>query len=158
MNASEFGCGHGHQLAITWAKVCGELADFTTLSQNPKKCQQVIAYLRGEAEIVVKSVETVAQVVVEKTVRLLRFIKEVTLKATPDKKTVNCFIGSRYHHRDADLDSWLPKVQPTGKAGQFSVSGLEREMTFKEVATAILKVGETSGLDFLVKTLIENGH
>ena len=51
MNASEFGCGAGHQLAITWAKVGGELKDFTTLTQSEEKCRQVLSFLRGRAEI-----------------------------------------------------------------------------------------------------------
>ena len=49
MNASEFGCGAGHQLAITATKAGWELRDFTTLTQSKKKCRQVLSFLRGEA-------------------------------------------------------------------------------------------------------------
>ncbi len=55
MNASEFGCGAGHQLAITAAKAGWELKDFTTLTQSEEKCVQVLMFLRGEAELVLKT-------------------------------------------------------------------------------------------------------
>ena len=51
MNASEFGCGAGHQLAITAAKAGWELTDFTSLTQSEDKCRQVLTYLRGLSEI-----------------------------------------------------------------------------------------------------------
>ncbi|OHA23918.1 MAG: hypothetical protein A3B11_00370 [Candidatus Taylorbacteria bacterium RIFCSPLOWO2_01_FULL_44_26] len=55
MNASEFGCGAGHELAITAAKVGWELTDFSELTQSEDKCRQVLSFLRGRAEI--KSLE-----------------------------------------------------------------------------------------------------
>ena len=55
MNASEFGCGAGHQLAITAAKAGWELKDFTTLTQSEEKCVQVLMFLHGEAELVLKT-------------------------------------------------------------------------------------------------------
>ena len=51
MNASEFGCGAGHELAITAAKVGWELKDFSALTQSEEKCRQVLSFLRGHAEI-----------------------------------------------------------------------------------------------------------
>jgi hypothetical protein len=55
MNASEFGCGAGHQLAITAAKAGWELEDFSTLQKSEKKCRKVLQFLRGEADIVLKA-------------------------------------------------------------------------------------------------------
>lgn len=54
MNASEFGCGAGHQLAITAAKAGWELEDFSILTRSEKKCREVLQYLRGEANVVAK--------------------------------------------------------------------------------------------------------
>lgn len=58
MNASEFGCGAGHQLAITAAKAGWELADFSVLQKSEKKCRQVLQFLRGEADLVPKAKPT----------------------------------------------------------------------------------------------------
>lgn len=55
MNASEFGCGAGHQLAITAAKAGWELEDFSVLTRSEKKCRQVLAFLHGEADLVMKT-------------------------------------------------------------------------------------------------------
>ena len=55
MNASEFGCGAGHQLAITAAKAGWELDDFSMLQKSEKKCRQVLQFLRGEADLVLKA-------------------------------------------------------------------------------------------------------
>lgn len=51
MNASEFGCGAAHQLAITAAKVGWELKDFSALTQSEEKCRQILSYVRGMSEI-----------------------------------------------------------------------------------------------------------
>lgn len=56
MNASEFGCGAAHQLAITAAKAGWELEDFSILTKSEKKCREVLQFLRGEAELVIKEV------------------------------------------------------------------------------------------------------
>lgn len=55
MNASEFGCGAGHQLAITAAKAGWKLDDFSTLTRSERKCRQVLQFLRGEADLVPKT-------------------------------------------------------------------------------------------------------
>ena len=55
MNASEFGCGAGHQLAITTAKAGWELEDFSVLTRSEKKCREVLQFLRGEAELILKT-------------------------------------------------------------------------------------------------------
>jgi hypothetical protein len=60
MNASEFGCGAAHQLAITVAKVGWEIADFTTLTQSEEKSAQVLLFLRGEADLIPKTKPAVA--------------------------------------------------------------------------------------------------
>ena len=98
-----------------------------------------------------------AEVVIEKTTRLLKEISKVILPATTEKKTKDCFKGDRYYFCDNDLDSLLPKVQSTGKAGQFTANQLEKELNFKEVAQAILGVDEAP-LNDLAKGIIEKGH
>ena len=47
MKASEFGCGVAHELAITWAKVGGELTDFTALAQSDSLCKTVLGVIRN---------------------------------------------------------------------------------------------------------------
>lgn len=49
MKASEFGCGAAHELAITWAKVGGELTDFTALAQSEPLCQRVLGIIRSSS-------------------------------------------------------------------------------------------------------------
>jgi hypothetical protein len=97
------------------------------------------------------------EVVKEIADHLLREITKVALLATPDKKTKDCFLESRYYYRDDNLDGWLPEVQPMGKAGQFTARELEKELNFKEIAQVILGVDKTP-LDDLAKGLIEKGH
>ncbi len=47
MNASEFGCGHAHQVAITAAKAGWEIADFTALQQSEELCRVVLGVIRN---------------------------------------------------------------------------------------------------------------
>ena len=76
MNASEFGCGAGHQFAITAAKAGWELEDFSTLTRSEKKCRQVLQFLRGEAELVVKVKAAPApEPVIDPIIRVDRTVK-----------------------------------------------------------------------------------
>ena len=76
MNASEFGCGAGHQLAITAAKAGWEIEDFTILTQSEKKCREVLLFLRGEAELVIKpKPASVPEVEIDPIIRVDRSIR-----------------------------------------------------------------------------------
>lgn len=47
MNASQFGCGHAHQVAITAAKAGWELEDFTALQKSEELCRVVLGVIRN---------------------------------------------------------------------------------------------------------------
>jgi hypothetical protein len=119
---------------------------------------QVRLVLEGKAEIVKSTVEKATVTVIQKEIDLLKLVKEVILSATTEKEISKSFpIGPRYYHRDADINRWLSKVQPAGMEGKLSVWQLEKELTFKEMAQALLGVDEES-ITNLSKALIANGH
>ncbi|MCI5108325.1 MAG: hypothetical protein MRY49_00570 [Candidatus Pacebacteria bacterium] len=97
---------------------------------------------------------------VEVTVTLVSFLKPlttVTLNPTSGKKTSDCFQGSRYYFRDADIDNLLPEDQKATKSGESTAHQLEKEMTFKEIAQSILNTKEEDEVT-LQKMLIKAGH
>ncbi len=78
MNASEFGCGAAHQLAITAAKAGWEISDFTILTQSEDKCAAVLSYLHGEAELVPKTKPAPSfepEVVIDPIIRVDRSVR-----------------------------------------------------------------------------------
>ena len=157
-NASDISIGLMHEVTKTACKAGFETSDFTALAQSGSKLKKILAYLRDEADIVAKAVDKAAEIVIEKTTRLLKEVGKVILSATGEKKTSQSFLGDRYYYRAPELDNCLPEVQSAGKGGTFKVHQLEKEMTFREIAAAILGIDETSDLDLIAKALIENGH
>ena len=99
-----------------------------------------------------------AEVIIEKTARLLKIIGEFVFPATAEKATADCFTNTkRYYYRDSDLDRWLPKNQRAGVEGSVTAYQLEKELTFKEIAQAFLGIDEAN-LDDIAKALIAGGH
>lgn len=146
-------------VGITVGEVKGLRADFEEKLSSDSGREWLEAFkifLKKQNPWVV--VKEGSEVVIEKTVRLLKEVGKVILSATAEKETKKSFIGDRYYYRAPELDSWLPKLQPDGKEGEFTVHQLEKQLNFREIAAAILGLDETSDLDLLAKALIENGH
>lgn len=100
-----------------------------------------------------------AKVVIEMVKEaLLTLITTITAPATSiNNLTKERFTNSRrYYYRDGNLDSWLPKTQNHQVESKFRVFKLEKQLTFKEMAEAVL---EASGdVTMLSKLLIEHKH
>ena len=115
MNTSEFGCGAGHQLAITAAKAGWELEDFSTLTRSEKKCREVLQFLRGEADLVVKvKPAPLAEVVIDPIIRVDRSVRPsypdwVKTVMHPELENTG---PSEY---DVSKDEWLHDGQKEGK-------------------------------------------
>jgi len=116
MNASEFGCGAGHQLAITTAKAGWELEDFSVLTRSEKKCREVLQFLRGEAELVLKAKPSPEpEVMIDSIIRVNRSIrpsypdwmKEVM---HPELETIG-----PAEYDGTKLEQWLHDGQKDGK-------------------------------------------
>lgn len=121
---------------VTKLGQCGRLAD-------------ILAFLEGKAEIVVKKVE-------ETFVSILTLVKTITTPATAGKKTADCFTNSsRYYYRDNDLDTWLPEDQPEQAESKFSVHQLSRPATFKQAVESFL--GQSGDIETLSRLLKERG-
>ena len=119
---------------------------------------KVLLVLEGKAEIVMIAADKAAETIIQKVTNLLRLVKETEVSDMEAKKMSESFVvGSRYYHRDSDLDGWLSAQQEAGASGKVSVYQLEREMTFKEVAQALLGVDEAS-IGELAEGLIAGGH
>lgn len=157
-NTSDISIGLMHEVAKTGTSAGWESKDFSAIADSKRLMKKLLAVVRDEAEIIVKTVGEASEVVIEKTVRLLREVGKVVLPATAEKETKKSFIGDRYYYRAAELDRWLSKVQPAGKEGLSTIHQLEKQMTFREIAAAILGLDETSDLDLLASALIKNGH
>jgi hypothetical protein len=127
----------------------GFTAEYITKLGQCKHIGDIIAYLDGKAEIVLKKVE-------ETVVTILAFVKTVSFSAVVGKKTSKCFTGKIFGYRDNDLDNWLPKNQLGQPEGQFHVQQLAKSATFKQVVESFL--GITGDIDFLAKTLKERNH
>jgi hypothetical protein len=141
--------GQVHQL-VNSLEAAGFSADhITKFGQLGEGLQQIIAYLDGKAEIVLKKVEEII-------VTILSFVKTVSFPEIAGKKTGKCFICKIFGYRDNDLDNWLPKNQPNQPEGKFSVQQLAKGSTFKKVVESFL--GVTGDINFLAKTLKEQNH
>lgn len=116
MNASEFGCGAGHQLAITAAKAGWELEDFSTLQKSEKKCREVLQFLRGEADLVLKTKPAPEpEVVIDPIIRVDRSIRPSYpdwVKTVMHPELEN--IGPA-EYDIAKLELWLHDGQKDGK-------------------------------------------
>jgi len=143
--------------SVTIREVKGLRADFEEKLASDNGREWVEAFKLFLKEDPRKAKREGAKVVTPQRTNLLRKITEVTLLATTKKKTSDCFLGSRYYYRDPDLDNWLPKMEPSGKEGQLTIYQLEKELSFKGVAQAILGVDEAS-LNNLAKGFIDRGH
>jgi hypothetical protein len=122
--------------------------------QNPTLAMSSIV---NNLESAVTTVKKPSETIIQKVTNLLRLVKETSVSDTAAKKLSESFVGSRYYHRDSDLDGLLSAQQEAGAAGKVSVYQLEREMAFKGVAQALLGVDEAS-IDDLAKGLIAGGH
>lgn len=110
----------------------------------------VAQFLRSETEIVMKKAEATVT-------SIIALVKKITTPTVPDKKTSDCFTNkTRYYYRDADLDNWLPKNQSEQIEGKFSVIGLTKDGTFKQVVESFL--GAMGDIAYLSKALKERGH
>jgi len=147
---STFAEGQIHQLADSLEVAGFTSAHITKLGQLGEGLSQVMAFLDGRAEIVMKKVETTV-------VSILTFVKTVAVPAVAGKETANCFTDeSRYAYRDSDLDAWLPINQPAQLAGKFSVQRLTRGGTFKSAVESFL--GMTAEIPVLAAELKKRGH
>lgn len=142
--------GQIHQLANA-LETAGFSADhITKLGQLGNNLGQIIAYLDGKAEIVLKKVE-------ETVVTILAFVRTVAFPSIAGKKTKDCFTNKKiFGYRDSDLDNWLPKNQPDETEGKFSAQQLTQNSTFKQTTESFL--GVSGDIDFLAKTLKDLGH
>jgi hypothetical protein len=141
--------GQIHQLANA-LETAGFTADhITKLGQLGNSLGQIVAFLDGKAEIVIKKVEVIV-------VSILTFVKIITTPVIKGKKTAKCFTGKIFGYRDSDLDSWLPKDQSDWPEGKFSAQQLAKNATFKQAVESFL--GVSGDTDFLAKTLKERNH
>jgi hypothetical protein len=141
--------GQVHQL-VNSLEAAGFSADhITKFGQLGEGLQQIIAYLDGKAEIVLKKAEEII-------ITILTFVKTVSFPAIKGKKTAKCFTGKIFGYRDSDLDAWLPKDQSDQLEGTFSLQKLSQNATFKQAVESFL--GITGDIDVLAKTIKERGH
>lgn len=69
---------------------------------------------------------------------LFTIVGTTNIAATPEKKTSKCLVGPRYHtSRDADIDRWLPAVQPKADACIVTTLAPSRSARFTEWAVAL---------------------
>jgi hypothetical protein len=66
------------------------------------------------------------------------FVKKIDMAALHEKKTADCFNNERSYYRDSDIDMLLPKMQPAQQEGSVSVYQFQNEMSFEEMAAAVL--------------------
>lgn len=116
MNASEFGCGAGHQFAITAAKAGWELEDFSTLTRSEKKCRQVLQFLRGEAELVVKVKAAPApEIVIDPIIRVDRTVKPSYPDWVEEALHPDLEASGPFEYDIANVERWLHDGQKGGK-------------------------------------------
>ncbi len=88
---------------------------------------------------------------------LFEKVLEVTLHASPEKLTAECFTNRlRYYPRDGDLDKRLPKSQPAQAKQEFRAQELTREASFLEMVKNIFSTDGT--VASYSRLLIEGGH
>lgn len=89
----------------------------------------------------------------------LALLKTTKLGKVAGKKTRDCMSNTaHWYYRDSDIDHWLPAKQPAHTEGVISVYQMQKGMTFRETAAAVLQIGAGTSLDLLAKALKENGH
>ncbi|OGG47710.1 hypothetical protein A2761_02330 [Candidatus Kaiserbacteria bacterium RIFCSPHIGHO2_01_FULL_51_33] len=81
----------------------------------------------------------------------------VQLPATAEKKTEDCFRENLYGYRDGNIDRWLSTKQGAEVPSPASIYALGQELTFIEMAQAVLKVS-TRDVGELVSFLVERNH
>lgn len=103
------------------------------LTDNPSFLGQVLDFVRGRAEIVIKKME-------EKVIiPTLTLTKSIATNPVVTKKTADCFTNrKRYTYRDSDLDNWLPKNQKEQMGANFLVQELNQQATFLQAVQEYL--------------------
>ena len=108
-------------------------------------------------QVVAAALRKKSALVVEKSTRLI-LLNSVALPATIEKETSECLVGDIYGYRDADIDDWLPKMQPASEAGTAVVYDLGEDFTFAKMFRVALKLADDAPLDVIERLLKERKH
>lgn len=90
--------------------------------------------------------------------KLLSVIVTTNLGPVGSKKTVKCFIGSRWAYRDNDFDKWLAKNQSGAEACAVTTLVLSKEWVFIEAVRALPDAPQTNDVIELGNWLIRSGY
>ncbi|HEY4515989.1 MAG TPA: hypothetical protein VJH67_02255 [Candidatus Paceibacterota bacterium] len=88
---------------------------------------------------------------------ILSPVKKITIAATAEKRTEECFADSKKYYRDPSVLSLLPEFQPARGVEQGQVSQLNERSKFLGMVQSLLGVME-DGIAVLSRLIIESFH
>ena len=138
-------------------KLAGALVEHQDafLSLPTEDAQWIIQNTRAAIVLFVGAVKARTKAVVQ---NILSVFKSVTIEATAEKKTTDCFTDKkRYYYCDPNFDNLLPEIQEAQPAGEITAHRLAREAKFVEMVQGLLGTTETD-LAVLSRLAIQTGH
>lgn len=75
---------------------------------------------------------------------VLANLKKITINPTLEKRTADCFTNTeRYYHRDSNLNTLLPEIQPAQEAVEVAVNKLLENSRFVGMVQSLLGTTDT---------------